>query len=250
MAGQRTYEPGTIAWVDLFCRATTPASEFYGGVFGWEAVSQGPVEETGGYAIFQLDGRDVAGVGPGEHPAWTIYVAVANADESAALAEKYGARVVTEPCGVPSPLTGEEAGRMAVLADPAGAAFALWQAGPHTGADVVGEPGTYRWGELAVRDVGEARDFYGALFGWFGPAAGPEVVGMVQMNELWPDEIPAHWMVSFATADTDATATRVAALGGEVCVPPFDLPKGRVAVLGDLENAVFSVLGPAVAPAD
>lgn len=73
---------------------------------------------------------------------------------------------------------------------------------------------------------------------------------MVQMNDLWPDDIPAHWMVYFATADTDATAAQVAALGGVVSVPPFDLPSGRVAVLNDLDNAVFPVMGPSAATAD
>lgn len=262
MGGLRDYEPGTIAWVDLACRATGPAAEFYGGLFGWVAVSQGPVEETGGYAIFQLDGMDVAGVGPGDRPAWTIYVAVANIDETVASAEKHGARVVTPPLGVPSPLTGDEAGRMAVLSDPEGAPFALWQAGPHTGADVVREPGTFRYAELAIRDVEAAKAFYGAVLGWEGttwpfadgsstyteyhlPGSQAAVAGMVQMNEVWPDDVPAHWMVYFATADTDATAAKVSELGGVVSVLPFELAEvGRIAVLNDPENAVFSVLGP------
>jgi hypothetical protein len=263
VGGLRTYEPGTIAWVDLASRAMGPATEFYGGLFGWVAVSQGPAEQTGGYAIFQLDGVDVAGVGPGDRPAWTSYVAVANIDETVALAEKHGATVVTRPLVVPSPLTGEQAGHMAVLADPEGATFALWQAGPHTGADVTREPGTYRWSELAIRDVEATKAFYGAVFGWEGTTwpfadgtssytefnlpgrkAEPALAGMVQMNDVWPDDVPAHWMVYFATADADATAAKVVELGGVVSVPPFDLPIGRIAVLNDPENAVFSVLGP------
>lgn len=265
MSGPGTYEPGTIAWVDLMCPRPAVAAEFYGGVFDWKAVSQGPAEETGGYALFRRAGQDVAGLGPGDHAAWTIYIAVANVDLTATLSEKHGAAVVTPPRGVPSPLTGEEAGRMAVLADPAGAVFALWQASSHAGAAVTGEPGTYRYSELAVRDVEQAKEFYSAVFGWEGttePFAGGTstyteyrrpgddavVAGMVQMNEIWPADIPAHWMVYFAAADTDAAAARVAELGGAVSVPPFDTHVGRVSVLNDPDDAVFSVLGPL--PAD
>jgi hypothetical protein len=69
---------------------------------------------------------------------------------------------------------------------------------------------------------------------------------MVQMNEMWPAEVPAHWMVYFSVDDTDASAAQVAALGGTVSVEPFDLPQvGRIAVLNDPQGAVFSVLARA-----
>ena len=66
------------------------------------------------------------------------------------------------------------------------------------------------------------------------------------MNEQWPEEIPAHWMAYFAVVDADAAARKVAELGGTVSVEPFDLPDvGRIAVVNDLEGAVFSVMAPA-----
>ena len=68
MARLRTYDPGIPCWVDVMCLDTAKAAVFYRELFGWEAVSQGRAEETGGYAIFQLDGTDVAGIGPGEPP--------------------------------------------------------------------------------------------------------------------------------------------------------------------------------------
>ena len=123
------------------------------------------------------------------------------------LAGKHGATVMVEPMTVPSPLTGGDAGRMAVLADPEGAVFAVWQCLP--GSDT-------------------------------------KLAGMVQMNEQWPEEIPAHWMAYFAVVDADAAARKVAELGGTVSVEPFDLPDvGRIAVVNDLEGAVFSVMAPA-----
>ncbi|HMG41606.1 MAG TPA: VOC family protein [Acidimicrobiales bacterium] len=262
MARLRTYDPGVPSWVDVMCHDTAKAATFYRGLFGWEAVSQGPTEVTGGYAIFQLDGHDVAGIGPGEQPGWTTYITVADVEKTAALAAEHGAKVLTEPRTVPSPLTLTDAGRMALLADPEGAVFGVWQPADHTGADVTGEPGSLRWSELGVRDVEQAKAFYGALFGWEGethpfaddtstytefslPGNDTKVAGMVQMNEQWPEEIPAHWMVYIAVADADAAAAQVVELGGTVSVEPFDLPNvGRIAVVNDVDGSVFSVMAP------
>jgi len=263
MARLRTYDPGVPCWVDVTCHDPAKVAAFYRGLFGWHAVSQGRAEDTGGYAIFQLDGQDVAGISPGENPWWTTYFTVADAAETALLAAKHGATVLTEPRMVPSPLTGGDAGRMAVLADPQGAVFAVWEPADHAGADVTGDPGSLRWSELAVRDVDTAKAFYGAIFGWEGethpfaddtstytelslPGHDTKLAGMVQMNEHWPEEIPAHWMVYFAVADADAAAAKVVELGGTVSVEPFDLPDvGRIAVVNDVEGTVFSVLAPA-----
>ena len=64
MGDLRTYEPGTPSWVDLGSPDPAKAADFYDALFGWEAVSQGSVEETGGYMMFRLDGKDVGGLGP------------------------------------------------------------------------------------------------------------------------------------------------------------------------------------------
>src|SRR5215475_2957109 len=155
------------------------------------------------------------------------------------------------------------AGRMAVLADREGAPFAVWQPQDHTGAQAIHEPGTFTWAELACREVDGAKAFYGAVLGWEGdthpfadgtssytefqlPGGERPFAGMVQMNEMWPDDVPAHWMAYFAVADTDACADRAASLGGTVSVQPFDLPHvGRIAVLNDPQGAAFSVLARA-----
>ena len=59
-----------------------------------------------------------------------------------------------------------EHGRMAVLADPTGAVFALWQANKHPGATAIDEEGTLVWTELVTDDTNKAGDFYTKLFGW------------------------------------------------------------------------------------
>jgi predicted enzyme related to lactoylglutathione lyase len=247
------HAPGTPSWVDLASPDMDAAARFYEGLFGWQAVETGPVEETGGYRMLTLDGRNVAGLGPVEdesRPAmWTSYVSVADADETSDAIRDAGGRIIMETLDVMG------AGRMAVLSDPTGAVLALWQPQSHHGADVVNEPGTLCWTELATRDVDAARRFYRAVFGWdaetnaYGETTytewklgGRTIAGMTEMGETSLADVPAHWSVCFAVEDTDATATRAVELGGKVGIAPTDTPVGRFAVLNDPHGAVFSVI--------
>lgn len=253
------YVPGTPSWVDLSSPDPDASAAFYGALFGWEAFSAGPPEQTGGYRMFTLGGQQVAGLGPlpeGQPAWWTTYVTVADADETVAKAQAVGGRVMLAPMDV------LDAGRMAVLADPLGAVFAIWQPDQHHGAAVVNEPGALCWNELACRDIEQAKTFYGAVFGWQGDTsttegmtytewrlAGRTIGGMIEMNEQWPPEVPPHWMVYFAVADCDATAARCTELGGKVSAPPTDIRPGRFAVLNDPHGVVFSVIQMAQPPA-
>jgi predicted enzyme related to lactoylglutathione lyase len=76
---------------------------------------------------------------------------------------------------------------------------------------------------------------------------GRPVGGMVHMDEDWPEGIPPHWMVHFAVADCDAAAARTEELGGQVRVPPTDVPPGRFAVVADPHGAVFTIIKLAAA---
>jgi uncharacterized protein len=247
------YAPGTPSWVDLASPDPDAAASFYGGLFGWDAIETGPVEETGGYRMLQRGGRNVAGLGPtqgeGQPAMWTTYVSTDDADSLAAKVRDAGGQVVMEPFDVLG------VGRMAVFVDPAGAYFSVWQPHSHHGADLVNEPGALCWNELATRDIDAAKAFYAAVFGWdaetnaYGETSysewklgGRSIGGMIAMNEQWPAEVPPHWMVYFAVDDADAAVGRAQELGGKVAVPPTDTPAGRFAVLNDPQGAVFSVI--------
>ena len=64
------------------------------------------------------------------------------------------------------------AGRMAVVADPSGAVFCLWQPKDSIGAELVNEPNSFVWDALFTPDIEGAKTFYGGLFGWKGEAFG------------------------------------------------------------------------------
>jgi predicted enzyme related to lactoylglutathione lyase len=202
--------------------------------------------------------RVVAGLmpftGSAQRPGWNTYVSVTDAAATAALVADAGGQVLVPPIDV----AGQ--GRMAMFADDQGAVIAAWQPAAFRGAGMVNDPGCACWNELACRDTAAAGRFYKRVFGWqaatsqMGPMTYSEwrlddrpVGGMVHMDEDWPGGIPPRWMVYFAVADCDAAAARAEELGGQVRVPPTDVPSGRFAVAGDQHGAEFTIIKLAAA---
>jgi predicted enzyme related to lactoylglutathione lyase len=179
-----------------------------------------------------------------------------------------GGKALMEPFDV------MDAGRMAVFADPEGAAFCVWQAKQKKGARIVNEAGSLNFNGLNTRDVGGAKAFYGSVFGWqtmtpgggfemwtlpgYGdhleqgdpdlrkrmaevdaPAGFEDVVASINpIPDDQPDVAP-HWNVTFAVDDADATAAKATELGGKVIVAPFDAPWVRMTVIADPQGATF-----------
>jgi uncharacterized protein len=246
-----SYPPGTPCWVDLTTPDPAAAQAFYRSLFDWTVQDLGP--DAGGYAMFQRQGANVAGVGPtqsaGQPAAWTSYVSVADAEATMARVDVEGGTIVMEPMAV------MDAGTMALFTDPTGAFMGIWQPGQHRGADVANDPGTWCWNELNTRDLAKATRFYNRVFDWEPVASDAggmpytewklgrsTVAGMMAMPDTVPAEVPAHWLVYFAVDDTDATVTAAEGQGATIFVPPTDIPPGRFSVLGDPAGAAFAVI--------
>ncbi len=249
------HEPGSFSWVELATSDPAAAKSFYSALFGWTPVDSpmGPGPEDV-YTRFQLGGKDVGALykmmkeqaAQGVPPNWLCYVTVASADEAAAKAKALGATVLAEPFDV------VEYGRMAMLQDPEGAVFAIWQAKQHTGIQRVGEPGTPCWCELSTRDAAKASAFYSGLFGWMVKTTDPryyEIVrGGVPIGGIMPlpaqmQGVPPHWGVYFQVADCDGTVAKAKSLGGKICFGPETMEKvGRFAAIQDPQGAAFSVI--------
>jgi predicted enzyme related to lactoylglutathione lyase len=256
MPTRTSYEPGTPSWVDLASPDLAVSAAFYGALFGWEAHDQGA--EAGHYHTFEKDGVPVAGAGPimmeGQPPAWTTYVSVTDADATIAKVKAAGGTVFVEPMDV------LDVGRMAVFADPTGAAAAIWRPRQHIGAGLVNEPGALVWNELSTRDLAAATAFYREVFGWEAASSdatgmeytewklnGEVIAGMMAMPAEVPAEVPAYWLTYFGTADCDATVAQATGDGATLMVGPIDIPIGRFAVLSDPTGAVFAVIALAAA---
>jgi hypothetical protein len=249
------YAPGTPSWVDLSSSDADASAAFYGELMGWQATEPGPVEETGGYRMFQQDGKNIGGLMPamqeGQPTAWSTYVSVADADETATKVKDAGGTVVVEPMDV------MDLGRMAFFADPTGAVFGVWQPKSFPGADLVNEPNSLCWNECLTRDSETDKQFYPAVFGWdagrpqFEGApdtyvvwelGGRPVGGMMEMNEAFPADVPPHWQVCFAVKDVDAVVNKARELGATIIYDPMDMPIGRFAGLIDPQGAAIQVM--------
>jgi len=253
MAERTSYLPGTPSWVDLGSPDTAAAAAFYGGLFGWN-IQMDDRPEAGGYGLFDLGGKLVAGLGPQMNtdmpPFWALYISVTDADAAVALATANGASVVAGPMDV------FEAGRMAVLQDPVGSFVSVWQPNLHIGAQLVNDPGSFTWNELATTDVRAARNFYTTVFGWDVDAgassdtaaiftlAGEILCGAHTAGE---GEFPA-WSIWFSVDDCDASAAKVTELGGSILMPPSDMDFGRGAVVADPHGAAFGIGAMGAAP--
>src|SRR3954470_11911051 len=99
---------------------------------------------------------------------------------------------------------------MAVLQDPAGAVFAIWQPRASIGAQLVNEPGALALNQLNTSDAEVAQTFYGGLFGWTfqGVAGGGQAYWGIQnggrLNGGMMEASPPQWLAYFASDDVDA----------------------------------------------
>lgn len=241
---------GTPCWVDLAVDDLQRSAQFYSGLFGWE-IEFGS-EEFGGYSMCSKDGKSVAGIGPRQSPdqplVWTTYLAVGDVDKIAGKITEAGGQVLEEPFDV------MDLGRMAVVMDTVGAAFGLWQAGKHVGAELASEVGSLVWNELRSRDLDGAKRFYEAVLGYtYEDMPGDEPYAMFKVNGETaggfcvvpagtPAELPAHWLTYFQVEDADASAAKVTELGGQIVSPAQDTEYGRIAVVSDHQGAVFSLI--------
>ncbi|MTD15862.1 VOC family protein [Nakamurella sp. YIM 132087] len=242
--------PGTPCWVDLFTSDEAASRAFYSELLGWEILPGRP--DFGGYALAQIGGHNVAGIMPnseGGPDVWSTYIAVTDAEATTAAATAAGATVLAPPLAV-GPL-----GTMAVLFDPIGGAFGLWQPAEHTGFQLVDVPGAVAWDEYHSKDFATSRAFYGDLFGWTyrvmsdtddfryitAEVDGNPVGGMMDSAGFLPEQVPSHWAVYFTVEDADAAQATAVRLGATVLRPAEDSPFGRIVDLVDPTGAAFKL---------
>ena len=249
------WPPGSPAWVDLLVPDLDTARAFYAAVLGWEYAESTAPGGGSTYLTATVDGHAAAGLGdvapdaPAPPAAWTVHLATDDVVAAVEAAVAAGATVL-----VPATRAGA-AGAFAVLSDPTGAVFGLWEAGTHTGMDVVDEPGAVAWTETMSRDHARATDFYASLLGWtltdmsapgFAYATfdvdGVPSGGIGALPADAGPDVTAHWLVYLRVEDADAAATTVRAHGGSVTREPWDSAFGRVALVTGPAGERFALL--------
>ena len=237
---------GTPTWLDLGIPDLDRALTFYGALFGWE-FEIGP-EESGRYTMCFLRGRRVAAISAMHDPArvfWNVYLATDDCDRTAERARAAGGTLLMEPMDV------MDDGRMAIVRDPVGAQFGLWQGRAHIGCGVVNEPGALVRNDLITADPEPARQFYAQVFDFtldrnedmpgfdftfLRRPDGHEVGGIMGA----PGSTSA-WSTTFEVAGTDEAVQRALDHGG-TSDGATDFLYGRLATITDPFGAEFSII--------
>ena len=230
------YGEGVPCWVDAQLPDVEAGKRFYGELFGWTFE-----DAYGGSVWAHREGEPVAALArktDGRLPTvWTVYFATPDVEALADRVWAAGGQVVTAPVPV------GDLGLAALVTDPEGAVFGLWEPGSHPGFGKRHEIGTFVWAELYARDTETANTFYGDLFhdALFGPDARPDF-GRAAVSDVFPAEMPPHFLVHFAVEECETALRTVNRLGGRVQAPPFETSYGKVAVVTDNQGASFAVL--------
>jgi hypothetical protein len=244
---------GAPCWIDLYSSDTDKAKEFYGGLFGWTAESQGP--EFGGYFTWLKDGKHVGGcmanTGEEGHPdSWTVYLTTDDVERTAKDAAAKGGQVHMEPMKV------AENGSFTIIGDPGQAGIGAWQPDKVSGFEIWNEAGAPRWFELETPDYGASLDFYRDVFKWqthtYSDTAefryttlrsgDQDLAGIQDGANYLPEGTPARWTIYFGVEDTDAALEPIVELGGTVTRPAEDTPYGRLATAADPTGTAFKLM--------
>ncbi len=252
------YNPGSFCWFELATTDQAAAKKFYMSLFGW-SVDDSPMGPGNYYSMFKLQDQNTAAAytmqpeqrSQGIPPHWMVYIAVESADDSARRAQELGAKISAPPFDV------FEYGRMAVIADPAGAMFSIWEAKKHHGSSITGVDGTVCWADLSTPDAAAASRFYSSLFGWqltmgeHDPSGylhiknGADFIGGIPASAHRDPQEPPHWLIYFLASDCTAAAAKAKELGAQLLLEPMDMPNvGRMAVVKDPQGAVFALFQP------
>ncbi len=242
-----------FVWFEYVSTDARKAQGFFGELFGW-STTQVPMPD-GPYTMIASGERTIGGYsaprnGSPPQAQWTTHLGVADAKAAADKARELGGKVLQAPFEV------GEFGTMAVISDPNGGVFCLWQSSnPQTPPAAV--TGTFCWNELHAIDPARAVTFYAGVGGFgtdamdMGPmgtyhlltSGGQPRAGI--MKQQAPGA-PQAWLPYVQVANADATAQRAAKLGATIVQAPADIPNvGRFAIFIDPQGAVLAILQPA-----
>ncbi|MGD0696803.1 MAG: VOC family protein [Terriglobia bacterium] len=250
------HAPGDFCWVELGTTDQTATKKFYQSLFGWSSQDF-PMGPSGFYTMFNIDGRNTGAAytlmkemrEQGVPPHWMLYIAVESADATADKAAQLGAKLLKPPMDV------FDVGRMAVIQDPTGAVFCVWQAKSHSGFGIEAVDGTFCWADLNTPDRERAGEFYSKLLGWElgkedeDPAHaywhiknGEKFIGGMPPAAHRPPNTPAHWLSYFQVSDCTASANKAKELGANLYMPPTTMEDvGCMSIVADPQGAVFAI---------
>lgn len=242
-----------FVWFDYVTPDAKKAQGFFGELFNWK-TQEVPVGDGSTYTMITLGGQAIGGytATPPGAPAighWVSSLSVADAKATAEQVKSLGGKVHMEPVKM------GDFGIHAIVADPGGGVFSLWQTSEPRSADYKDVAGAWCWNELAAHDPVKTVAFYTKLgfteekmeMGEMGTyhvlnSGGKARAGM--MKTPMPDA-PQAWMPYVQVKNVDETVAKAQKLGATVHMPPSDVPSvGRLAIFTDPQGGWLGVLAP------
>jgi predicted enzyme related to lactoylglutathione lyase len=247
---------GLFLWHELMTTELASARNFYAPVGGWKIESwPGATIEywmlmKGEQPMGGMTELPAPAVKMGAPPHWMGYIGTANLDADVKRASSLGAMVAMPAKDLP------EVGRIAVLMDPQGAAFALFTPASEPPAYPPRAPtGGFSWAELSTTDLDGGLAFYSAMFGWKEKSAfdmgeaGPYKIFGTDDRDLGgmmmkPADRPgrSNWLYYVHVPSLDEALAQVKKGGGQVVNGPMEVPDGdRIAQCMDPQGALFAL---------
>jgi len=245
--------PGKIIWHDLITDTPAASEAFYTELFGWEFESVGlgfGASASANYKLIRHDGRLIGGMidqtrlsVEEDISQWIVLVSTDDIERSVQVVVDDGGTVFTPPTAL------ADRGRIAVVADPQGALFALLET--KDGDPLDHQPGLndFLWNELWTNDTAAAVGFYQHLAGY--DLEEKVVTADESYQYLSKDGVPRAgilanpiedlaplWSTYIRVEDPAAITARVEALGGRVLLPVHERQLGvQVALIAGPSGA-------------
>jgi predicted enzyme related to lactoylglutathione lyase len=241
---------GRFVWHELMTPDTSGAHAFYSKALGWKTQ---PYEHDPSYSMFAASSGPLGGsvAMPSGAPHWLPYLGTPDIDATLQQVKSRGGKVTKDVVTMAS-----GGGKYAVLADPQGVAFGVYQSAQEPSKEAPPKRGEFSWHELATSDWRAGFDFYSAVFGWdkmlehdMGEMGGKYVVfgrnGM-QLGGMWnkPAEMPGGpvWLGYVRVKDLNDTVKKVKGARGTLVNGPMEVPGGDwIAQFVDPYGAMFAV---------
>ncbi|GGD48159.1 VOC family protein [Erythrobacter arachoides] len=263
-----TSDKGAFVWYELMTPDPAGAKAFYDAVIGWDVHGGGHTMPNGREyrMIARSDGKAAGGVltlsaqmqAGGARPGWIGYICHPDVDAAVEAVIDAGGSVHMPPRDMPG------VGRMAMVADPWGAAFYVMDPAPPADdpdakSDVFDyeKPQHFRWNELQSGDPEAATGFYTGLFGWRQEGSMPmgdlgdyrflyQGDGMIgAVMQAMPQGGGSGWTPYIGVDDIDRAARAIVDGGGRLFAEPQQIPGGEYSVnASDPQGAAFGLVGP------
>lgn len=249
-----TFPTGRFVWFEYVSKDIKKAQGFFGELFNWKTQVM-PTPDGGSYTMISINDQSIGGYldtpkGAPEHAHWLSHLQVESAASTAAKIKSLGGKVLKDPVKM------GELGTYAVVADPQGGVFALWQPGKPEASEYKGIDGAFCWNELITEQPAKAVEFYTQVGGFTHEAmAMPGLTydilnndgkGRAGIAKAQMPNVPQHWMQYVQVKNADQTTEKAKKLGAKVVIEPTDIPTvGRLAVFIDPQGASIGILQPA-----